>query len=239
MNNVLGIYSYCGQSHTGIGTTMKRGGNQAYYYVTRSDIDEFKLQPLNQFDIPSGVVIKISKKEFLSNYSPEPGYYEKKSFPALKSLEAKILKGEDFFENGKLDEAEKEFAKALTLEPENARANLGMGSVQSTKGNFKKLEKILKILLSKDEAFLTDMRKQFNTFAISLRKQSLYEHAERFYQKAIELNSSDENLHFNLSRVFYDMGRSSEALQEIDIVLDINPEMEWAHKFKTFIEKRA
>jgi tetratricopeptide (TPR) repeat protein len=238
MNHVLGIYSYCAKSHTGVGTTMKRGEAQTYYYVTRTDVDEFILQPLNQYDIPSGVIIKLSKKDFLTSYSPEPGYYEKKSFPALKSLEAKISKGEQFYEDGSLDESEKEFAKALIMDPENTRANLGMGSVLSTKGNRKKLENILEILINKDDTFMNEQRQQFNTFAISLRKQSLYDHALRFYTKAIELNSDDENLYFNLSRVHYEMGNNGMALQHIEKALEIQPDMEWAQKFKSYIEKR-
>lgn len=218
---------------------MKRGGRKTYYYVTRTDVDEFILQPLNQYDIPSGVTIKLDKKHFLTNYSPETGYYEKKSLPALKSLQAKIIRGEKYFEDGDLSQAENEFAKALILDPQNTKANLGMGSVLSSKGNFKKLEKIIDILLNKDEVFLEEQRKQFNTFAISLRKQSLYDQAIKFYSKAIELNASDENLQFNFSRVYFEMGNTEEALKHIDNALGIEPEMKWANKLKSYILKRV
>ncbi len=238
MKHVLGIYSNCSSGHTGVGSTMKRGGHETYYYVTRADVDEFMLQPLNQHNIPSGVVISLNKKEFLTNYTPEPGYYEKKALPALKSLQTKIQKGENYYKDGELDEAEKEFAKALTLDAKSPKANLGMGAVQSSKGNVKKLEKIIDILLNNDEVFLEEQRQQFNTFAISLRKQSLYEDAIRFYIKAIEINSSDENLHFNLARVYFEKGDTTEALLHIEKALEIDPSLEWAHKFKSYIMKR-
>ncbi len=239
LNQVLGVYSKNITDHTGTGATMQKAEHKTYYYVTRSDVDEYHVQPLNNQNVPSGLVTSLTKKQFISSYSPEIDYYERKTLPALKSLKAKIDKGEADFSDGELDKAEKAFAKALLLDPENPKANLGMGSVQCSKQNFDKLASIVKKLLNNDEVFIEEQRQEFNLFAISLRKQALFDDAINFYSKAIEINGEDENLHFNIARAYFDAGENSDALVHIDKALKIAPNLEWAIKFKKYIMKKA
>ncbi|WP_320174590.1 tetratricopeptide repeat protein [Maridesulfovibrio sp.] len=235
---VLGVYSKNIKDYTGAGTTMQRSESKTYYYVTRSDVDKFQVQPLNDQNVPSGMVITLNKKEFITQYAPEIKYYEKKTLPALKSLKAKIEKGEQNFLNGNLDEAEQSFAKALFLDPEHPKANLGMGSVLCTKKNFKKLSGIIDRLLNKDEIFMESQRQEFNLFAISLRKQSLFDEAITFYDRAIQINPNDENLHFNTARAYFDAGDNDMALNHLDKALEIAPTLEVASMFKKYIVKR-
>ena len=235
---VLGVYSKNIKDYTGAGTTMQRAESKTYYYVTRADVDKFHVHPLNEHNIPSGVITTLSKKKFISQYTPELDYYEKKTLPALKSLKAKISKGEKEFLDGNLDEAEQSFTKALFLDPEHPKANLGMGSVQCTKKNFKKLSGIIDKLLNKDEVFMERQRQEFNLFAISLRKQSMFEEAITFYDKAIRINPKDENLHFNTARAYFDAGQNEQALEHLDKALEISPELEVASMFKKYIIKR-
>ena len=238
INQVLGVYSKNTQEKTGVGTTLQKAAHKTFYYVTRSGIDEYHVQPLNEQHIPSGIVTSLTKRQFLTAFTPEMDYYEKKTLPALKSLQAKILKGEELFAEGNLDEAEQSFAKALLLDPENPKASLGIGSVLCNKQNFQKLSKIVNKLLNSDAVFLESQRQEFNIFAISLRKQELFEESINFYKKALEINTNDENLHFNLARSFFDAGNTDEALKHIDKALTIQPDLEWAHKFKKYILKR-
>ncbi|TIH15633.1 hypothetical protein D0S45_10570 [Marinifilum sp. JC120] len=239
MFQVLGVFSKNIKDHTGAGATMQRAESKTFYYVTRSGVDQFQVQPLNDRNIPSGVVVTLSKKEFITQYAPEIDYYEKKTLPALKSLHAKIEKGEKEFLDGNLDEAEQSFTKALFLDPEHPKANLGMGSVQCTKKNFKKLSGIIDRLLNKDEVFMESQRREFNLFAISLRKQSLFEEAVTFYNKAIQINPYDENLHFNTARAHFDAGDNEMALIHLDKALEIAPSLEVASMFKKYIIKRT
>ena len=113
-----------------------------------------------------------------------------------------------------------------------------MGSVQCTKKNFKKLSGIIDKLLNKDEVFMEKQRQEFNLFAISLRKQSMFEEAITFYDKAIKINPKDENLHFNTARAYFDAGENEQALEHLDKALEISPELEVAAMFKQFIIKR-
>lgn len=236
---VLGVYSKNIKDYTGAGTTMQKTESKTYYYVTRSGVENFQVQPLNDQNVPSGVVITLNKKEFITQYAPEIDYYEKKTLPALKSLKAKIEKGEKEFLDGNLDQAEQSFTKALFLDPEHPKANLGMGSVQCTKKNFKKLTGIIDRLLNKDEIFMESQRQEFNLFAISLRKQSLFEEAITFYDRAIQINPTDENLHFNTARAYFDSGDSAKAMDHLDKALEIAPTLEVASMFKKYIIKRT
>ncbi|WP_319778643.1 tetratricopeptide repeat protein [Maridesulfovibrio sp.] len=238
ISQVLGVFSKNIKDYTGAGTTMQRAESKTYYYVTRSGVDKYHVQPLNKQNIPSGMVIALTKKEFITQYAPELKYYEKKTLPALKSLKSKIDKGEKEFLNGNLDNAEQEFAKALFLDPEHPKANLGMGSVQCSKKNFDKLSVIIDRLLNNDKIFMERQRQEFNLFAISLRKQSLFEEAITFYDKAIEINPHDENLHFNTARAYFDAKNDEMALDHLDKALEIEPALEVASMFKKYIVKR-
>ncbi|OEU66899.1 MAG: hypothetical protein BA863_05495 [Desulfovibrio sp. S3730MH75] len=239
LNQVLGVFSKNTKEKTGAGTTLQKTAHKTYYYVTRTGVDQYHVQPLNERFIPSGLVTTLTKRQFLTTFSPEIDYYERKTLPALKSLNTKILKGEDLFAKGELDEAEQSFARALLIDPVNPKANLGMGSVLCSKQNYTKLSKIVNKLLNNDSVFVEAQRQEFNLFAISLRKQSLFEESINFYNKAIELNQKDENLHFNIARSYFDAGQSDEALAHIDKALAIQPNLEWAHKFKTYILKKT
>ncbi|MBI9113351.1 tetratricopeptide repeat protein [Maridesulfovibrio ferrireducens] len=238
INQVLGVFSKKTQEKTGAGTTLQKAEHKTYYYVTRTEVDEYHVQPLNQQHIPSGIVTTLTKRQFLTAFSPEMDYYDKKTLPALRSLQNKILKGEELFAEGNLDEAEQSFAKALLLDPDNPKANLGMGSVLCSKQNFEKLSKIVNKLLNIDTIFLESQRQEFNVFAISLRKQALFDESINFYNKALEINKKDENLHFNVARSYFDAGKTDEALKHIDKALALKPNLEWAHKFKKYIIKQ-
>ncbi|NDV25722.1 tetratricopeptide repeat protein [Desulfovibrio sp. JC010] len=238
ISQVLGVFSKNIKDYTGAGATMQRSESKTYYYVTRSGVDKYQVQPLNEQNIPSGMVIVLNKKEFITQYAPELKYYEKKTLPALKSLKAKIDKGEKQFIDGNLDEAEQSFAKALFLDPEHPKANLGMGSVQCSKQNFTKLSGIVDRLLNNDAVFMESQRQEFNLFAITLRKQTLFDEAITFYNKAIEINPNDENLHFNTARAYFDAGDNDMALEHLDKALEIAPTLEVASMFKKYIVKR-
>ncbi|WP_419778654.1 tetratricopeptide repeat protein [Maridesulfovibrio sp.] len=238
ISQVLGVFTKNIKDHTGAGATLQRSESKTFYYVTRSGVDSYHAQPLNEQNIPSGLVIPLTKKEFITQYTPELKYYEKKTLPALKSLKDKLDKGEQSFMDGNLDAAEQSFAKALFLDPEHPKANLGMGSVQCSKKNFDKLSGIIDKLLNNDSIFMERQRQEFNLFAITLRKESLFEEAITFYNRAIEINPNDENLHFNAARAHFDAGDFDNALEHLDKALEISPALEVASMFKKYIIKR-
>ena len=167
---ILGVYSLQKASDIGIGGTASKKNQLSYWYVRKLGPDRYEVQPLNVHHVPSGLRREIPEMEFLKSYVPEPHYYRTNTVPALKTLARKIAEGERFFADGKLDDAEKQFLKALMVDELNVQANFGIGEVYSEKKDFGKLKKIIDTLLGIDEAFQQEQRGRFNQFGICLRK---------------------------------------------------------------------
>lgn len=236
---ILGVFSMTKETGVGAGATKGDHSATTYWYVRRLDDDSYEVQPLNARHVPSGLRNSITKGDFITSYSPEPRFYEQNTIPALRSLKNKVKRGEEFYAKGNLDEAEKEFLKALMIDELNVDANMGVGAVYADKGEFHKVKKVLDILLNQDETFVAEQRVRFNKLGMSLRKQGMNSEALRYYEKALEYNDKDENLHFNMARVYFDMRKKDECLAHINAALAIAPDMEHAKKFLLYVEKRG
>ncbi|MCK9240778.1 tetratricopeptide repeat protein [Desulfocurvus sp.] len=236
---ILGVYSRKQDRDIGFGTTTRNHAQQTYWFARRLSDDAFEVQPLNTSHVPSGMRTTLGKGEFIKAFHPEPGYYETRTLPALKSLQKKVEMGERFFQDGLLGQAEKEFLKAVMMDEDNAQANLGLGAVYSEQGRFAKVRKIVGILLNNDDAFRREQRRQFNTFGISLRRQGLHEDAIRFYSRALEVDPDDEHLHFNLARAHFELGDELACLQHIEIALGLNPDFKEGRKFLEYLGKHC
>ncbi len=235
----LGVFSRAATANVGAGTTAATRESLTYWFVRRLSDDQWEIQPLNQNNVPSGERKQIPKGAFMENYIPEPRFYETKTLPAMRSLRDKIAKGEEHYAEGRLDEAEKEFVKALMIDDKNVPANLGAGAVWSDKGEMQKVGKVLDVLLGNDETFKVEQRSMFNRFGISLRKKKMYDYAVAYYTKALDSDPRDEHLHFNLARVLFERGDPEGSLMELAIALGIDPGFDVAHKFKAYLNKHV
>jgi tetratricopeptide (TPR) repeat protein len=235
---ILGVYARQAEADVGTGATQGSYSQTTYWYVRRTGDDAFEVQPLNANHVPSGLRSVFPKGEFLAAFSPEPAYYERNTLPALRSLQKKIAEGEEQFAKGRLDEAERAFLKALMIDELSVPANLGAGAVYAEKREFLKVKKVLGILLNNDETFQVEQRARFNTLGMSLRKQGMLDEALTYYRKALEYNDADENLHFNLARVYFDKGDHVATLTHLEHCLRLNPELEVARKFQRYCRKQ-
>lgn len=234
---ILGVFSLQKEENIGAGGTKQTHDNITYWYVRILSPDDFEVQPLNQYHVPSGIKSVVKKDKFLPEYTPEPAYYRMNTVPALESLARKIKKGQDAFANGELDEAEKQFVKALMIDEKNVDANMGLGQVYAEKHEFDKLKKVIDTLMSIDEVFVEEQRQRFNEFGISLRKNGMYDESIRYYNKALEFTTRDENLYFNLARVHYERGDQDGAIKSLQSALDLNPSFVEAQKFLRHCER--
>jgi len=234
---ILGVYSKNTTADVGTGITKGNHEQTTYWYIRCMDNDSYETQPLNANHVPSGVRSIQPKGQFILNYTPEPTYYERNTLPAMKSLQKKIQQGEEQFALGKLDEAERSFLKALMIDELNVPANLGVGAVYSEKQEFKKVQKVLNVLMNCDETFQAEQRASFNILGMSLRKQGMLDESLNYYLKALEYNDKDENIHFNVARVYFEKGDQAETLKHLELCLAINPDLEVARKFVLYCEK--
>lgn len=235
---ILGVYSRKQETSIGVGDTATKRETTTYWFARQIAPDLFDIQPLNIYHAPSGVMTKLSERDFLTSYTPEPNYYRMFTVPALTSLAAKLAEGEEFLAKGQLDAAEKAFLKALMIDDLHVKANYGLGTVYSEQNDAHKLRKVLNTLLNVDSAFSAEHREKFNAFGISLRKNKHYDEALSFYSRALELEAMDEHVYFNMARAYFEKQQVDECINSLNIALAINPEFEEAKKFLCFCEKK-
>jgi len=236
---ILGVYSLSQEAEIGTGGTQGKHHNVTYWYARQLSPAEFEVQPLNAHHVPSGVRSVLGEINFLRQYTPEPHYYRIHTVPALKTLSRKVKMGNEAFASGDLDEAERQFLKALMIDEKHVDANYGLGEVYSEQKDFDKLKKVLDTLLGLDEAFTYEHRQKFNQFGISLRKNGHYDESIRYYNKSLEIVEDDENVYFNLARVYYEKGMSDQCVRSLEQALSLNPEFVEAQKFLKYCQKSA
>lgn len=236
---VLGVYSKTVDLQSGVGFTSQSQEQKTYWFVRRLDDERYEIQPLNSRHVPSGLRSVISKGQFMSEYVPELDYYERKTVPALKSLRNKLEKGEELFQANQLDEAEKEFSKALIMDEQNPQANLRLGEVYCKNKDYKKLKAALDRVMNTDAVFAEEERHRFNEFGMSLRKNGYHQESIQYYSKALDVNSQDEHLHFNVARVFFEMGNMQACRGHLQKALDIRPDFQEAALFLRHCQQRG
>lgn len=117
-------------------------------------------------------------------------------------------------------------------------ANYGLGEVYSEKKEYVKLKHVLNTLLGLDEAFNQIHMNKINSFGVSLRKNGHFSEAINFFNKALEINKTDENLHFNMARVYYDKGELKTCIDCLRNAVDLNDSFVEAQKFIRFCERK-
>jgi tetratricopeptide (TPR) repeat protein len=234
--HVLGVYSLTKMLQTGQGVTARPYKQQTLWFVRRFGDDAYSVQALNANSIPSGALTTITKGDFIRNYSPEPGYYEKRSLPFIESLKKKIALAEKHLADDDMSGAEKEFCKALLLDEKNPKANIELGKIYLQRGDGKKLAAALRRILGIDALFQEHERHLFNEFGISLRKEKRFAEAVAFYGKALERNASDEHLHFNIARTLAESGDAAAARSHLNQALALRGDFEAARRFLDYLD---
>ncbi len=94
---------------------------------------------------------------------------------------------------------------------------------------------MLDTLLGINEAFTFEYRQKFNEFGISLRKNGHYDESIRYYEKSLEIVETDENVYFNLARVYFEKGLNDQCIVSLRQALNINPEFIEAQKISQIL----
>lgn len=234
---ILGVYSLVKTASYGQGATTRDHQQKTLWFARRLDDDTYLVQALNANSIPSGPLTAVSKGDFMRNYQPEPGYYEKRCLPFVESLKKKLSQGEKCLDAKDLDGAEKEFCKALLLDEKNPKANVELGMIHLQKGDGRKLTKALRRILNIDALFQEQERHLFNEFGIALRKEKHYAEALAFYAKAVACNAGDEHLLFNMARALAESGDADEAREQLRQALALRPDFDEATRFLAHLDQ--
>jgi len=223
----------------GIGGTTREGERVLYYYAVREPEKGIVVQALNAHNVPSGEKTPVTDTEFLEKYKLEPLIYYNQVKPRLEEMENQLEKAEKHLEAGRQDKAEKCFRKALEFDAENMRAIFGLGNTYLSAGKLDDAKEIFSKIMSVDLAFGPENKFLFNEFGIRMRKGGLLDMAKAYYEKALAVSEADENLLFNLGRVYYELGDYPAAVQAAARSLAINPAFAIAAKLHKAAEQSA
>ncbi|MDE5833482.1 MAG: tetratricopeptide repeat protein, partial [Desulfovibrio sp.] len=135
--------------------------------------------------------------------------------------------------------AEYEYSRALKVDEENVRANLGIGITYMERGELEKAENIFERLVKLESAFESEHKHLFNEFGINLRKNKMLKQAVEYYKKAIELSENDENLRANLARALLEAKDIDGCLEQLFKALELAPAHPVSLKFLDWMERKS
>src|SRR6478609_2106296 len=127
-------------------------------------------------------------------------------------------RGIELADRGWLDEAIKEFKKAIDLDPNSAHAHDNLATVYAEKKLFREAltEYLTAIRLEPESATA-----HYN-LACFLSSHAA-EMAIAEYKEAIELDPEYPDAHLNLGLTYADQGRMDEAMKELNTAIELDP----------------
>jgi len=217
----------------GTGHTQKNQKLKNYCQADQIDEAQVKLAYLGDNGEPTGIEITMAVDEFLKRFTFEPNFMPAKAKSKdQKQADKHSAMAEKHRERKEYFSAEWEYNKALKIEPENIRANFGVGTLYMEMGETEKAKGVFKKLAQVEAIFEEENKHIFNEFGITLRKTKMYDEALANYMKALEISHQDENLYFNIARLYYDKDDASKAQEWLEKALHINPDFREARQFK-------
>ena len=217
----------------GVGSTAKAQTVEDYYEVVEIDANRVEVRLLDIEDQPVGRP-SIKTKEELKDYVYCPDYFNKgKETQGLKELivEKRVQLGDKYFVEKKFFSAGNQYHKALALDENSLRANLGKGKALDARGQKKEAEKVFSTLSKNQALFENENKHIFNEVGIELRKRGMFEEAISNYLKAASIDPNDEALYYNLGRTYYEQGKQKEAIEQLKIALGKRPDFKDAKEF--------
>lgn len=235
---IHGVFSSQEVRKVGTGTTTRKSVHKTFWFVEQHG-DEIVCQPLNTHYVPSGPKRTITLDELLTKFSPEPEFYQNSVFPKMQQLNKTIEKGDEHREKGENFSAEHEYKAALKVDCDNVRANFGIGLTYLERGDTSKAQNIFDRLVRLDATFEEEHKHLFNEFGIQLRKNSMIPQAIAYYERAIEMSETDENLYMNMARAQLENENIYLCLDYLLKALKILPTHDVSIKFLAWLKVKG
>jgi len=235
---VKGLFSTQTVEKVGTGTTQRKTISKMYWYCAQEDDETVSGQALNKNMVPAGPNTTVPLEDFLAKYNPEPEMYLKTVYPKMQELASTVTRAEESRQRGALYSAQFEYENALAIDEENVRANFGLGLTYVERGETAKAQDILGRIVGLDAAFAPEHKHLFNEFGISLRKSRMVDQSVEYYTRALTLSTTDENLHYNVARAYYDKGDLEKCREHLAEASRLNPDHEEVKKFIEFLDKK-
>lgn len=225
-----GCFSSTELATVGMGGTAKKSLRKVMWYVQQTGKQEYTAWRLNAQMVPMRDSRTVKPEEFLIKYEPELKSFNEQVRPAMRKLAKTIARGERYRAKNKSFSAEMEFVSALKIDEENVRATFGLGLTYLEREDAARAKSVFNHLVQMDDAFQPEHKHLFNDFGIKLRKNKMFDQAEAYYKRALELCKDDENLYFNIARACYENGDFKECVKYLNACLKLNKEVDSAKK---------
>jgi len=142
--------------------------------------------------------------------------------------------GVQYLKKGDLDKAEEALVKVITLSPEAPEPGLNYGIVLLQKKKFAEAEAQLRQAVKKNESAYT----AHLYFGITLIYLKNYAEAEAELQKAVALGGPKASqAHYYLGGLYWQTGKRTQAADELEKYLKLEPKAANAEKVKTTIKE--
>ncbi|MFV0423452.1 tetratricopeptide repeat protein [Oleidesulfovibrio sp.] len=235
---IKGVFSTQEVRKVGTGTTTRKTIQKAFWMVEELDNGVVEVQPLNSNYIPSGPKRKVNVDDVINTFQPEPEFYVQTVFPKMQELTKTVARADRHRTRGEHFSAEYEYGNALQVDEENVRANFGLGLTYLERGESAKADNIFERLVKLEAAFEPEHKHLFNEFGISLRKNKMFDQAMEYYERAVELSGSDENLQYNMARACLEKKDYAKTMEHLLKCLEANPTLEAAVKFLVWMKAK-
>lgn len=235
---LTGIFSKQTLSKIGTGTTSRKVAQIGYFFVEQVEEDLFEVRMLNVNFVPTGNPEKINQEELLSKYTPEPEMYHEKVLPRMKELSKTLARADRYRKQGNSFSAEMEYGNSIKIDENNVRGNFGIGLCLMERGETDRANDVFARLISMRAAFSEEHKHLFNEFGMNLRKSKMLPQAIEYYTKALDLSETDENLFYNLARVYFDSQDFTKTREMLGKALELSPDFEEAKKFISYLDKK-
>lgn len=130
-----------------------------------------------------------------------------------------------YMEDGRLDDAMREFNAAIRLKPDHERAYNNLGMVYARSGRIAEAAKAFREAL----ALRPDNAKAHNNLGVLYAGQGRLKEAELEFRTAITLKPGEANAYNNLGGIYLEQGRTAEAEKEFRDAIARMPDLARAH----------
>jgi tetratricopeptide (TPR) repeat protein len=121
---------------------------------------------------------------------------------------------------GRLDEAEKQYRRALEIAPNYPAAMNDLGNVLRRRGRIAEAETVYQELIERNPRAV-EPRINLGNLAVD---RGDFASAEQYYRAALDLAPGDMGAHYNLAKSLEGQGRMAEAVREYELLTGEHPE---------------
>jgi tetratricopeptide (TPR) repeat protein len=234
-----GIYYEEKAMETGtMGTRQTSSEKHALHYWLKEngegEVDMFYLKPDGT---PTAIVVETVTKEDYEKRFKDCSTHAcdfKKKTPEEKKAEAaekNIRIGEKHLQKKEFNAATFEFGQALKVDEKNLKAHFGKGKAHIALGETDKAKEHFDEMAQNNELYTEEHKHIFNELGITLRRNGMFKEALANYTKALDIDTNDEALYFNMARAYKEWGNTPEALINIQKAIKLNPQFAEALDF--------